>query len=211
MMEYVGSAVKDMGVSASNGPGGSVANCRAVANGEYELGWAFTSTVYDAYGATGAFSEDEPMENLTHIMSIFPSQQHFVVPADSSIQSLADINGKVVNFHTFAVEQQLFDAGGHILEDPVDRALRIRRVVLGHVFGQSARVERLVCHRPRQPLTAERGGLGLVLILFVTNHVCLILKLIIRMKNRYRSGEAALPFFPFRYNKDNTLISCRHA
>ena len=34
MMEYVGSAVKDMGVSASNGPGGSVANCRAVANGE---------------------------------------------------------------------------------------------------------------------------------------------------------------------------------
>ena len=48
MMEYVGSAVKDMGVSASNGPGGSVANCRAVANGEYELGWAFTSTVYDA-------------------------------------------------------------------------------------------------------------------------------------------------------------------
>ena len=31
------------------------------------------------------------------------------------------------------------------------------------------------------------------------------------MKNRYRSGEAALPFFPFRYNKDNTLILCRCA
>lgn len=69
----------------------------------------------------------------------------------------------------------------------------------------------LVCHRPCQPLAAERGGLGLVLILLVTNHVCLILKLIIRMKNRYRSGEAALPFFPFRYNKDNTLILCRCA
>ena len=51
----------------------------------------------------------------------------------------------------------------------------------------------------------------LVQILLVTNHVCLILKLIIRMKNRYRSGEAALPFFPFRYNKDNTLILCRCA
>ena len=38
MTEYVGSAVKDMGVSASNGPGGSVANCRAVANGEYGAG-----------------------------------------------------------------------------------------------------------------------------------------------------------------------------
>ena len=120
-------------------------------------------------------------------------------------------DGEVVQLHVLAVEQQLLDAGGHVLEDPVDRALRIRRVVLGHVFGQSARVERLVCHRPCQPLAAERGGLGLVLILLVTNHVCLILKLIIRMKNRYRSGEAALPFFPFRYNKDNTLILCRCA
>ena len=126
MMEYVGSAVKDMGVSASNGPGGSVANCRAVANGEYELGWAFTSTVYDAYGATGAFSEDEPMENLTHIMSIFPSQQHFVVPADSSIQSLADINGKVVNFTpvtetSYTVNNKVFEAYG-INQDTIESA-----------------------------------------------------------------------------------------
>ena len=85
------------------------------------------------------------------------------------------------------------------------------RGILSEHMGNSAGDERLVCHRPCQPLAAERGGLGLVLILLVTNHVCLILKLIIRMKNRYRSGEAALPFFPFRYNKDNTLILCRCA
>ena len=96
MMEYANAALP---VAASNGPGGSVANCRSVANGESELGWAFTSTVYEAYTGTGAFAEDEPMENLTHVISIFPSMQHFLVTADSDIQSLADLNGKIVNYN----------------------------------------------------------------------------------------------------------------
>ncbi len=96
MMEYVNAS---MPISASNGPGGSVANCRAVQAGEYELGWAFTSTVYEAYTGTGAFAEDEPMDKLTHVMSIFPSQQHFVVADNSDIQSLADLNGKIVNYN----------------------------------------------------------------------------------------------------------------
>lgn len=96
MMEYVNAA---MPISASNGPGGSVANCRAVQDGEYELGWAFTSTVYEAYTGTGAFEEEGAMENLAHVMSLFPSMAHFVVADSSSIQSIADMNGKIVNYN----------------------------------------------------------------------------------------------------------------
>lgn len=123
MMEYANAA---MPISASNGPGGSVANCRAVAAGESELGWAFTATVNDAYCATGVFSEDKPMENLNHVMSIFPSMQHFVVAADSSIQSLSDLNGKIVNFNPvtetcYTVCTQAFDSYG-ITQDTIEAA-----------------------------------------------------------------------------------------
>lgn len=95
MMEY---ANADLGISASCSPGGAAANVRSVSSKEYELGWTFTSTAYEAYTGTGAYAEEGAMENLTHIMSIFPSVQHLVVPADSSIQSLNDVNGKIYNF-----------------------------------------------------------------------------------------------------------------
>ena len=95
MMEYAGS---DLGISASTGPGGAAANPRAVSNGEYEMGWSFTSTLAQAYAGEGDYAADGAMENLTHVMSIFPSQYHMVVPADSDVQSLADLNGKIVNF-----------------------------------------------------------------------------------------------------------------
>lgn len=123
MMEFVNAS---MPITASNGPGGSVANCRAVAAKESELGWAFTSTVYEAYSGTGAFAEDKPMENLTHVMSIFPSQQHFVVTADSDIQSLADLNGKIVNYNPvtetcYTVCTKVFAAYG-IDQDSIEKA-----------------------------------------------------------------------------------------
>lgn len=95
MMEYANSA---LGISASCSPGGAAANVRSVSSKEYELGWSFTSTSYEAYTGTGTYEEEGSMENLTHIMSIFPSVQHLVVPADSTIQSLNDVNGKIYNF-----------------------------------------------------------------------------------------------------------------
>jgi len=95
MMEF---ANQSMDISASCGPGGSVANVNAVASGENELGWAFTATVVSAMNGSGAFEGQSPVSNLRHVMSIFPSQQHFVVAADSDIQSLADLNGKIVNY-----------------------------------------------------------------------------------------------------------------
>lgn len=95
MMEF---ANKSLGISASCSPGGAAANVRSVSSKEYEMGWSFTSTAYEAYTGTGAYAEEGAMENLTHIMSIFPSVQHLVVPADSTIQSLNDVNGKIYNF-----------------------------------------------------------------------------------------------------------------
>lgn len=95
MMEYVN---QSMDISASCGPGGSVANINAVAGGENELGWAFTATVATAIEGTGAFEGQAPATNLRHVMSIFPSQQHFVVAKDSDIKSLSDLNGKIVNY-----------------------------------------------------------------------------------------------------------------
>lgn len=126
MMEYVGSAMKDMGVSASNGPGGSAANARSIASGEYELGWCFTSTAYEAYTGTGAYAEEEARENLTHIMSIFPSQYQMVVPADSDIQSIGDVNGKVVNYTpvtetSYTVSVKVLEAYG-ITQDTIEGA-----------------------------------------------------------------------------------------
>lgn len=95
MMEFAGAAT---GLSASCGPGGAAANVRTVSSKECELGWTFTSTAYEAYTGTGAYKEEGAMENLTHVMSIFPSKQHLVVPAKSDIQSLNDVNGKIYNF-----------------------------------------------------------------------------------------------------------------
>ncbi len=95
MMEFVN---QSMDISASCGPGGAVANVNAVANGENEMGWSFISTVASAINGTGAFEGQDPASNLYHVMSIFPSQQHFVVAANSDIQSMADLNGRIVNY-----------------------------------------------------------------------------------------------------------------
>lgn len=84
------------GVKASNeASAGSLDNLRSIESGEAEFGLAFASDVYNAYQGKDAFKK--PLTSIRAATFLFGSVGHFVVPADSPIKSLADIEGKTIS------------------------------------------------------------------------------------------------------------------
>ena len=84
------------GVRASaEASAGSLDNLRTLSSGEAEMGVAFASDVYSAFRGEEPF--DSPLDNVRAVTFLFGSVGHFVVPADSDIQSLKDIAGKTIS------------------------------------------------------------------------------------------------------------------
>lgn len=90
MAEMFGKDVE--GIATSNGPGGGVGNVKDVNKGDAELGWSYGHTAYEGFKGTGAF--DKPQENVRHLATLYPAALQTAVPADSSIQSYADMKDK---------------------------------------------------------------------------------------------------------------------
>ena len=87
------------GIATSNGPGAGVGNCRAVERREFDMGWTFTATAYDAYHGLSVF-DGVRHENLRHFISLFPSYFHIAVPAASNIHTIQDIEDKRISILT---------------------------------------------------------------------------------------------------------------
>jgi len=76
--------------------GASVENCRLVATGESEMGMAMANVAWDAYVGEEAFEDDGELPIRT-LFSMYPAQQHLLVPEGSDIESVDDLVGKSVS------------------------------------------------------------------------------------------------------------------
>lgn len=76
--------------------GASVENMGLVWRGDSDLALALADTVYQGYTGTGDF-EGRQLDNIRAIASIYPNAVQIVTMADSGIDSLDDLAGKVVS------------------------------------------------------------------------------------------------------------------
>ncbi|MGM0700901.1 MAG: TAXI family TRAP transporter solute-binding subunit [Pseudomonadota bacterium] len=76
--------------------GASVENMGLVWRGDSDLALALADTVHQAYSGTGDF-EGRQLENIRALASVYPNAVQIVTLADSGIESLSDLEGKVVS------------------------------------------------------------------------------------------------------------------
>lgn len=74
---------------------GSPENMRAVGSGSVDFGLVFASDLHNGYRGEGDFKEE--ISDVRGVTFVFASVGHFVVPEDSEIQTLQDIEGKRVS------------------------------------------------------------------------------------------------------------------
>ncbi|WP_458526523.1 TAXI family TRAP transporter solute-binding subunit [Onishia taeanensis] len=76
--------------------GASVENMALIYREDSDLAIALADTVYQAYSGTGDF-DGRQVEDVRAIASLYPNAVQIVTLADSGIESLADLKGKVVS------------------------------------------------------------------------------------------------------------------
>lgn len=120
------------GVGCKVIPGNSSENVKLVAKGETEVAWCHSVGIMDAYAGKAPFDDGLAyQENIAHIATIHPAAIHIIVREGSGIESLGDLNGKVVGFGSIGstlnaaltdllalygiTEETIVDAGGTVL------------------------------------------------------------------------------------------------
>ncbi|WP_240374945.1 TAXI family TRAP transporter solute-binding subunit [Bacillus piscicola] len=88
-----GAEVADTSVQAT---GASVENINLLSTNRAELATVMSDSALQAYEGSGAFEEEEPREDLTAIGNLYPNYVQVIAPADSGIESVADLKGKTV-------------------------------------------------------------------------------------------------------------------
>lgn len=85
---------------------GSAENARMMAAGDMQMGLVMADVSVSAYNATREFEgEDALKESINYVMAGFVSCFNMIVPADSDITSLADLEGKRVGISTGTMQQ----------------------------------------------------------------------------------------------------------
>src|SRR6266700_1684934 len=84
-------------VAVAQATPGSIENLRLINSGQLESGFAQADLAGWAYTGVNVFVESGPLRRLRAIGSLFPEAAHLVVRAESSIRSLADLQGKRVS------------------------------------------------------------------------------------------------------------------
>ena len=75
---------------------GSVANLRLISDGYIDLAIVQADLLSDAYNATGTFADKKYQKGYKAVASLYTEACQIVVPADSDIQSMDDLEGKKV-------------------------------------------------------------------------------------------------------------------
>lgn len=96
-----GSAGGSCGVSGliavAQASAGSIDNIRRIRDREFDSGLAQSDVAFAAYAGEGPFAGQPPVTSLRAIAHLFSEFVHVVVPADSPVQSVADLKGKRVS------------------------------------------------------------------------------------------------------------------
>lgn len=94
--------------------GASLQNIQQVVDGSYDIAFSLADTAADAATGTGSFTEKQPIQALGRIYSNYTQ---VVVRADSGINSIADMRGKVISTGspksgTEVIANRLLEAAG---------------------------------------------------------------------------------------------------
>lgn len=84
-------------IAVAQASSGSVENVRSVVEGTIESGLIQADVAYWAYTGTAMYESEEPAGDLRAIARLYDELLHIVVPADSGIESVADLAGKRVS------------------------------------------------------------------------------------------------------------------
>ncbi len=81
-------------IAIAQSANGSVANVNAIQSGTAESGLAQSDVAYWGYTGTGVFDGKAKLDKLRFLASLYPEHIHVVLPEDSKVQSLAELEGK---------------------------------------------------------------------------------------------------------------------
>ncbi len=93
LMEIVGTTLE--GVVTSSAPGGGAANVLDINRGDAEIGFSYGHTVHRAF--TGVDRSGKEHSNLRFVATLYPAALQTAVPADSDIQSYADLRDRDIS------------------------------------------------------------------------------------------------------------------
>ncbi len=77
--------------------GGSVANMRSIQVGDLDVGIAMSAWQFHSWNGTDQFEADGANEDLRFMFSLHADAAHIVTRADTGIESIMDLEGKIVN------------------------------------------------------------------------------------------------------------------
>lgn len=102
-------------IGFSHVPGGSQKNQMLVSKGQAQMGFSFTPVSIDAWNGAGSFKEK--YQNVRLIGTFYPAYLHAVARKDANIQSMNDLQGKVVSpgkreWSTAKIVMQILDTEG---------------------------------------------------------------------------------------------------
>lgn len=81
-------------IAIAQSANGSVANVNAIQSGTAESGLAQSDVAYWGYNGTGVFEGKPALEKLRFMASLYPEHIHVVLPKDSTVQDLKELEGK---------------------------------------------------------------------------------------------------------------------
>jgi len=81
-------------IAIAQSANGSVANVNAIQSGTSESGLAQSDVAYWGFNGTGVFEGKEPLDKLRFLASLYPEHIHVVLPKDSPVQDLKELEGK---------------------------------------------------------------------------------------------------------------------
>ena len=81
-------------IAIAQSANGSVANVNAIQSGTSESGLAQSDVAYWGYNGTGVFEGKSKLDKLRFLASLYPEHIHVVLPKDSTVQSLQELEGK---------------------------------------------------------------------------------------------------------------------
>lgn len=87
-------------------PGGGTANAVGVDGGTYEIGWCMESNLMEAIMGTEAF--DKEYTQISQIVRLDENPCIIIVPANSDIETVADLKGKTVATPAAGTSSQVF-------------------------------------------------------------------------------------------------------
>ncbi|MGB7183333.1 MAG: TAXI family TRAP transporter solute-binding subunit, partial [Burkholderiaceae bacterium] len=81
-------------IAIAQSANGSVANVNAIQSGTAESGLAQSDVAFWGYNGTGVFEGKKKLEKLRFLASLYPEHIHIVLPKDSPVKTLKDLEGK---------------------------------------------------------------------------------------------------------------------